>query len=1564
MGICRLITWAVCIFCLQMPGVAQRKMENLGRGVVAINKGNSQVYVSWRMLGSDPPDIAFNLYRSVNSAAPVKLNTTPITATTDYTDIGVDLTKTNAYFVKPVINSMEQAASTSFTIPAGTSADPFIKIPLQPCPEGGFYVHLAWTGDLDGDGEYDYVVDRLPLQGVTGTIKLDAYKSDGTFMWRIDLGPNTAISDGHNDGVTVYDLDGDGKAEVIMKSGLGTVFYDNAMTVENKQFISVVNGQTGAELARTELTGGGHMAVAYLDGINPSVVFEYKPTTNYFDLHIRAFDYKNGAFTPKPWEWVMPSNHDHHAFHQIRIMDVDLDGKDEICEGGFVIDDNGQSLYANECVHGDRFHITDFDPDRPGLEFFSIQQDNPKLLSMLYFDAATGQPIKRYYSERLADVGRGAAGDIDPTSPGMEFWSTQPGVYSSKGELLYTNKPAGNPNFCIWWDGDLLREHLYDTRIDKWDYVNKQSQRLLTAYQTGAIATWRDAPPLYGDLFGDWREEILYENSTHTQLQIYTTTIPASTRMYTLMHNPGYRNAMCAKGYYQTNHPDFFVGDGMDKPPVSPVFTGDVVWKGDIDNNWDTSTQNWQLQGVANTFSDGKKVLFDISGANADPVNIASVLQPGDVIVSAPHDYIFEGSGRLSGTMSLTKAGWGTLTINNHNDYTGTTTVDAGALIVNGNLDQSNVVVESRGKIGGKGHLKNGLTLNSRASVLPGNGTAEADTLFVTGSFTVSGNNTLHFDISDDPVGTSKTNDIIHITGDLVVSGSNTIAISLIDGSPGAGAYTLMHYSGTLTGNLSGFTVNGLEGHKYALSSTSNSIVLTIDAVRAPASVTWTGSSNSNWDVANSSNFSNGTTATIFAPGDNVVFDNTSSVKNVALTGSLRPSSVTVNNSDYTFDGSGSIIGAGGLTKSGTGTLTITARNAYSGATVVNGGTLQVNNVSNGGEAGTLGASASGSANFVLNGGAFKYSGITSNTDRGITLETGNGTLEVVNLGVNLVLTGAITGAGQLIKTGAGMLTLVNANSFTGGVTLKEGILNLGSFDAIKHGTGTGTVTLEGGELWLFDTHSGDLDNVWYESFQNMIVPTGKSARINASGRSLMYGTLTGSGDLTFYVPFIRTELNGNWSAFSGRINVIADGDGGDFRINNNAGYANASINLGDKVAAYHKTSGAQSVAIGEISGTTLSVMTGENWTVGGKNTDAIFNGLISGNSITKTGTGMWTLTNANTYAGGTTIKGGTLMVKNTTGSATGTGAVAVQSTGRLSGTGTIAGAVSVAADAAIAPGDNGIGTLTINNNLVLSAGSTAAMEVKKSPVASDKLQLTGNVVYGGTLAITNMGATSFTAGDKFQLFQAAGYQGKFGAISPETPGDMLYWDSLQLTVDGSLSVRGRQVITFELPVSLSNTNPDHELSATTNAGLPVQYTSSDPQIASIITEQGKSYLRPVSAGTVSITASQPGMDGWDAAEPVTREVAIEITTDVEELYARGIHVYPNPVADKLYVSLPQQNFLGRIYIYSSAGQLVYETQAKSQLTIIPLSQMRDGEYTVKITLSGGTFATHIIKGH
>ena len=157
-----LLLWSL----VAMDASAQRQMESLGRGVMALRKNSTQLYIGWRLLGNDPEGIAFNLYRSANGGAAVKVNASPLTASTSYTDTPSNLSSTSyTYSVRPVLDGVElpdtwaNPAAPSFTLPANPPTRQYFPVPIQPTPDGAYKVKFCWVGDLDGDGEYVLLIE-------------------------------------------------------------------------------------------------------------------------------------------------------------------------------------------------------------------------------------------------------------------------------------------------------------------------------------------------------------------------------------------------------------------------------------------------------------------------------------------------------------------------------------------------------------------------------------------------------------------------------------------------------------------------------------------------------------------------------------------------------------------------------------------------------------------------------------------------------------------------------------------------------------------------------------------------------------------------------------------------------------------------------------------------------------------------------------------------------------------------------------------------------------------------------------------------------------------------------------------------------------------------------------------------------------------------------------------------------------------------------------------------------------------------------------------------------------
>jgi rhamnogalacturonan endolyase len=589
---------------------AQRQMESLGRGIVAIPTGDGKVFVGWRLLGTDPEDLAFDLYRSTGGAAPVKLNLEPIRNATNFVDGTGDLKQGLSYFVLPVRDGQGWKASEPVRLSPDAPARPYISIPLQTLP--GHTPNDASVGDLDGDGEYEIVLKQEMTgrdnsqAGTTGETKLEAYNLGGRFLWRINLGKN--IREGaHYTQFMVYDLDGDGKAEVVCKTADGTIDgtgtaigdasadYRNAsgFILEGPEFLTVFDGATGKALATTAYipprgraadwgdNRGNRVdrflaAVAYLDGTRPSVIM----CRGYYTRTVlAAWNWRDGALSHI---WTFDSDdgtpgnplYRGQGNHNLRVGDVDGDGKDEIVYGACVIDDNGKGLYTTGLGHGDAIHLSDIDPDRPGLEVFDIHERPRHANGAEFRDARTGALI---WGKPSPDVGRGVALDIDPRHRGYEMWASGQGLaglWNVKGEQISDRKPR-SCNFGVWWDGDLLREILNANRISKWNWQDGTETNLVTAENCSANNSTKSTPCLCADILGDWREEVIWKTTDGKELRIYTTTVPTEQRLYTLMHDPIYRLSVAYQnvGYNQPTQTGFYLGHGMVVPSRPAIVT-------------------------------------------------------------------------------------------------------------------------------------------------------------------------------------------------------------------------------------------------------------------------------------------------------------------------------------------------------------------------------------------------------------------------------------------------------------------------------------------------------------------------------------------------------------------------------------------------------------------------------------------------------------------------------------------------------------------------------------------------------------------------------------------------------------------------------------------------------------------------------------------------------------------------------------------------------------------------------------------------------------------------------
>jgi len=588
--------------------IAQRVMEKLNRALVAVPDVNGKAFLSWRSLAADNEKLSFNLYRQEKGAKKIKINASPIISTTSFHDSGLDSTKEYTYSITMLNNGKESETASTFVFAA--NAKRFLSIPLQ--TPTGYTPNDASVGDLDGDGGYEIILHQTgrgrdnASAGITDPPIFQAYKLDGTLLWTINLGKN--IREGaHYTQFMVYDLDGDGIAEVCMKTadgtidGLGKIIGDSSKDYRNKdgkildgpEFFTVFDGRSGAALATAPYlparggigawggrggNGGNDRSgnrvdrftacVAYLDGVLPSVVM----CRGYYGRTVlAAWDWRGGKLSSR---WVFDSENGANPFsgmgnHNLSVADVDADGKDEIIFGAMCVDDNGKGLYTTGLRHGDAIHVSDLDLNNPGLEVYGVHEieDNTKGAGTALYDAKTGKIL--WTGDMDKDVGRGVAADIDPTYPGAEAWGGSEGLKSAKGESI--GAAPRSVNFIIQWDGEPLYELLNGTSIEKWDYQNKQLVKMLDARDYGCVSNngTKSNPVLSADLLGDWREEVIYRTADNKELRIFSTNIPTTRKMYSLMQDPQYRLSVAWQnvGYNQPPHTSFYMGDGMQQPP-------------------------------------------------------------------------------------------------------------------------------------------------------------------------------------------------------------------------------------------------------------------------------------------------------------------------------------------------------------------------------------------------------------------------------------------------------------------------------------------------------------------------------------------------------------------------------------------------------------------------------------------------------------------------------------------------------------------------------------------------------------------------------------------------------------------------------------------------------------------------------------------------------------------------------------------------------------------------------------------------------------------------------------
>jgi hypothetical protein len=493
----------------------------------------------------------------------------------------------------------------------------YLSIPLTPPdngPNGGSYnANDASVGDLDGDGQLDLVLKWDPSnskdnsqKGVTDDVFLDGYTLAGKRLFRIDLGPNIRAG-AHYTQFSVYDFDGDGKAEIACKTAPGTkdgtgkylslgpaAADDDSKAYRNSdgyvltgpEYLTVFEGATGKELAtadfpvvRGTVSGWGDSYGNRVDRFNGGMAFvsdmgsgkaaSGRPSIiqgrgYYTRLTVSAFTFRDGKLNKN---WIYDSktslNAEGAGAHSEMAGDADGDGAQEIVTGATTIGSDGSLQCQTGLGHGDALHVGELIVGKP-LSVFTVHE------GVGGYDVHDVATCKTYVKVTGGgDNGRGVADYIVAAdTQSASFWSAlYPDRYATADGVSLGERPRPI-NFLVYWDADDARELEDGTSVSKFG-----GGTLLSCDSCASNNSTKSTPALTADLFGDYREEVVWRQADNKALRIYTTTDVTQRRIYTLMHDPTYRAQVSFEqsAYNQPPHVGFHIGPGMSDPPTPDI---------------------------------------------------------------------------------------------------------------------------------------------------------------------------------------------------------------------------------------------------------------------------------------------------------------------------------------------------------------------------------------------------------------------------------------------------------------------------------------------------------------------------------------------------------------------------------------------------------------------------------------------------------------------------------------------------------------------------------------------------------------------------------------------------------------------------------------------------------------------------------------------------------------------------------------------------------------------------------------------------------------------------------
>ena len=1043
---------------------------------------------------------------------------------------------------------------------------------------------------------------------------------------------------------------------------------------------------------------------------------------------------------------------------------------------------------------------------------FACNEDAP---SNNYRDATTS---KIYYRKTdTYDDGRCLAGNFYNDIPGAVGHSAHDTPISTITNDHVTRNTNGlSMNFRIYWDGDLQEECFNNTEITK---PGKGTLETLTgAYSNNGT---KSTPCFQGDVFGDWREEVI-ERTGSNNIRIYTTTTPTPWRNYSLWYDHQYRNAMVWQpcGYNQPPHASYFLGEleGITIAPPPLTTTGREEVGSSISKTLDGKHALLATNGDATVaVADGAApAVFTDNAPSWVQGTAPSECRTKDTEIKYTYYTHTLTGGAFSGNMRLVKQGDGTLVLPNVTQtYTGKTDVWAGTLQFDGTMEKSPVWLNRFAELNSNGgNFKGGIKADYGSVIRPG-GKDQIGTL-TTSDLQLGFGARVVFDVNGENVDKLVAAKMSIEKKKWENGPQYSAPVFEFTSAPQPGTYTLAEV-GELTGNLADVTVEGLSGKKYSLDYADGKLTITVSNSRDGESVVWTGANGSIWDLMESENFAS--TDKKFVSGDNVTFDDTAVKFDVKINEDLAPGNIVFNNNSkvYTLSGKGAIEGNGSVTLKGKSAVNIKNTNRYTGGTYIDGGYLRPATLANkdGLEYGSLGA-ADNTITMSNLGKLWVNASMTSSHpivlgENGGQIETYTGTNLIVNGGISKMNKGTNR---DLYKLGSGTLQLNCAADFD------KLYINAGTVYDFQDAHFSGkTIVLNGSKVVLQASnsiYSSNSDNV------NIEVPKGKSGIWYPDGRCDYTGKLTGEGTIDIYGTWIRCPFKGDWSKFAGTINAKRGSKNAYepvFDFCNTYGIPLATLNVDSRFTKDHAfcTNG-KSFAIGALTGTGY-ISNGGNFgsgtntlTIGGKDTNFEFKGSINGSNVVKNGTGIWTISTENVLANAKSLKilDGVVKLNKAaaTASMTAPTILYVQGSGELRGVGCSLG-INLLKGGILRPGSNAgtaqtnnTGIINIQKNLVAYDGSCIYVNKAKADslvvnayIGSKSLgwaylKVGGNATLNGTIYVTyNANGWTPAEGDYVRVVDCAGTISGTPKFDLQALPAGLGWDTSKFLTEGVVYV-------------------------------------------------------------------------------------------------------------------------------------------------------------------------------